>query len=208
MIGISKEDIAFLKELQHEMLTQGTVCQASPRFWVVQGTVKEYGIDSKYDCDGSTLVDIHDEWREVADNLNEAYTYLTEELDNVEDYKFELTDSDVINRYYHKNSEPENQEDEIIDECICDLEDAAEFINRINENEHFEVCHYKNVDKNYENTMFLTNRECKAHIKSNYYHYPKDAHSYAMTAWRAPEVSKLFDILDKINWSEVETLIL
>lgn len=36
MNKINKEDIEFLKELQNEMLTQDTICQADPRFWVVQ----------------------------------------------------------------------------------------------------------------------------------------------------------------------------
>ena len=46
-----------------------------------------------------------------------------------------------------------------------------------------------------QNTMFFTKRECQEHIKSNYYHYNKSVHTYAMTAWRSPQVEKLIDIL-------------
>ena len=53
MNKISKKDIEFLKELQHEMLTQDTVCQADPRFWVVQQKVRTYGIHEDYGIDGT-----------------------------------------------------------------------------------------------------------------------------------------------------------
>ena len=51
--------------------------------------------------------------------------------------------------------------------------------------------------------MFLTNKSCKEHIKANYYHYDEDAHSYAMTAWRSPEVTKLFKILQEVDWDKI-----
>lgn len=197
MLGINKKDIGFLKELQHELLTQDHVCQAAPRFWIVQGTVKEYNIDSRYGCDGETLVNTYDGWQEIAESLEEAYKYLTEEFEESEKYKFELI-SDSIEVY----------RDELEDntEFLYDLEDVVNFINSHYEDERYEVCCYRNVDKNYENTMFLTNRECKEHIKTNYYHYPKDAHSYAMTAWRSPEVEKVWNILEKINCDELMKL--
>ncbi|MER2001213.1 MAG: hypothetical protein ABS862_01220 [Carnobacterium inhibens] len=47
------------------------------------------------------------------------------------------------------------------------------------------------------NSMFLTKEEAKQHLKSNHYHYHKDAHTYAMTAWRAPKVERLLRILEE-----------
>jgi len=46
-----------------------------------------------------------------------------------------------------------------------------------------------------ENTMFLTKAEAKRHIELNHYHYTPEAHTYAMTAWRAPKVERLLKIL-------------
>ncbi len=44
---------------------------------------------------------------------------------------------------------------------------------------------------------------CKKHIDKNDYHYNKP-HTYAMTAWRSPEVEKLFSILeDEKLWNKV-----
>jgi hypothetical protein len=51
-----------------------------------------------------------------------------------------------------------------------------------------------------ENTMFLTKSEAKQHIKSNHYHYTDEAHTYAMTAWRAPKVERLLKILSEFDF--------
>ena len=58
---MTKEDAEFLKDLQHELNTQETDCQADPRFWVVNETKREWGFESGYaddimvcNCDGDT----------------------------------------------------------------------------------------------------------------------------------------------------------
>ena len=53
------------------------------------------------------------------------------------------------------------------------------------------------------NTMFLTKAEAKRHIELNHYHYSPKAHTYAMTAWRAPKVEKLLKILENFDWDSV-----
>jgi hypothetical protein len=52
--------------------------------------------------------------------------------------------------------------------------------------------------------MFLTKRECKEHIERNHYHYNDTVHTYAMTAWRSPQVEKLIKILQTENFGEVK----
>lgn len=51
-----------------------------------------------------------------------------------------------------------------------------------------------------ENTMFLTKAEAKRHIELNHYHYTEEAHTYAMTAWRAPKVEQLLKILSEFDF--------
>lgn len=51
-----------------------------------------------------------------------------------------------------------------------------------------------------QNTMFLTKEEAKRHIELNHYHYTKEAHTYAMTAWRAPKVERLLKILSEFDF--------
>lgn len=189
-LGITKDDIEFLKELQHEMLTQDHVSQAAPRFWVVRGTVREYGIQDGW-CDGES---IRIDCESCIDTMEEAYEHLIEYYSKIP-YKY-CKDKDIVSYY-------DDTREEWIE--LINLEDVCEFLKE-NGNDEAEIIGHREVEKIYENTMFLTNRECKAHIKANHYHYPKDAHSYAMTAWRAPEVARLWNILDKINWDEVEKL--
>jgi hypothetical protein len=54
------------------------------------------------------------------------------------------------------------------------------------------------------NTMFLTKAEAKKHIQLNHYHYSPKAHTYAMTAWRAPTIERLLKILENFEWDKIE----
>lgn len=46
-----------------------------------------------------------------------------------------------------------------------------------------------------EECMFLTDEEAKRHLKSNYYHYSKDAHTYVKHCWRAPDLKEFIQAL-------------
>lgn len=78
---MENQDIEFLKELQHEMLTQDKVGQASPRFWVVRHKVRTYGIDEDFDFDGTEV--IHGGER-LANNFKELYEYLRDNEEDLE----------------------------------------------------------------------------------------------------------------------------
>lgn len=62
---------------------------------------------------------------------------------------------------------------------------------------------YRDIDVVAENTLFLTLKECEKHIEHNSYHY-KNPHPYCMTAWRSPQVERLFSILEHTDWSLYE----
>lgn len=55
----------------------------------------------------------------------------------------------------------------------------------------------------YPNTMFLTEKAAATHLRQNDYHYDATAHTYAMTAWRSPEVEKLIKILQTVDFSNI-----
>ena len=59
----------------------------------------------------------------------------------------------------------------------------------------------RRVESNEDNTFFMTLRECREHIERNRHHYPADAHPYAMTAWRSPQVGRLWKILQEVDWA-------
>jgi hypothetical protein len=198
--NLSKEDYNFLIDLQNEMLTQDHVSQAAPRFWVVGGTRKvatapEYADGVQLICDTAIM----------ADGLAEAVEHFKERIeDNVED----LDDQIIIEKEdysfeSYKVLKIDKNRDVLYEQtCITEISeliDAMVDVNLIDDTE-YSIGYYYNEHYRYPNTMFLTNRSCKEHIVANHYHYSGDAHSYAMTAWRSPEVERLFNILDKINW--------
>lgn len=180
-----KEDIDFLKALQREMLTQDKVCQAAPRFWVVRGTVREYGIDYEY-SDGEVL---KIDFETTLETMQEVYDYLTEYY---KELQIQYTSNDTI-IYRNKEKEVELKDLYMIwDLFLEELGTEAKMIG------------YNSKNKIFENTMFLTLEGCKDHIKKNYYHYPEDAHPYAMTAWRSQEVERLWNIIEQTDWDSVD----
>ena len=56
----------------------------------------------------------------------------------------------------------------------------------------------------HENTMFLTKKGAKEHLEINYYHYSKRAHTFAMTAWRSPQVEQLMKILENCDFDSMK----
>ncbi len=46
-----------------------------------------------------------------------------------------------------------------------------------------------------EKGMFLTETDAKEHLRRNYYHYSKDAHTYVKHSWRAPELEEFLKAL-------------
>ena len=195
--NLTKEDFDFLLDLQNEMLTQDHVCQAAPRFWVVAtDTFEELGTEDSYDgvnlysYEGAEIV-CKGDMQSILEYVNENYS---EELENIT-----FTDK---GRFYHVEFGENDNRDE---DYIYDAEDLLMFLKKQDIlSDDYEFVYYRHVHHVYPNTMFLTNRSCKEHIKANHYHYNSDAHSYAMTAWRSPEVERLFEILDKINWQKVK----
>lgn len=183
---MNKEDIEFLKDLQHEMLTQDTVCQASPRFWVVMQTVRDYWVDDSvdgvciFDTDASENV-FEGELEDLAEWLKENFDVITKCECHFGDLEIECEDD---KEFYLMNVSE-----------IKDFFDEYDY-------KRYSICNYRDREEIAQDTMFLTLRECREHIERNKHHYTKP-HTYAMTAWRSPQVEKLYKILENTNWDEV-----
>lgn len=172
MRNLNYQDIEFLKNLQHEMLTQDKVCQASPRFWVVA----QYEQIPTSDDYSSTSILVSDDGYEFKGTLEE----IKEEL--LENY-YELDPSDF-------------------DDC-SNLTDVVSVLEEKDIEDIREV-YVREEHRILRNTFFLTMRECKEHIQRNHYHYNKTVHSYAMTAWRSPQVEQLYEILENVDFSQLK----
>ena len=211
---LTQEELDFLIELQHELNTQDTICQADPRFWVVAGTQKTY-VGEEY-SEGEELIGGESV---LAYDFEEAIKYFQEEViiaanEDSEDFEYILEEEPTrsfkswrilkIDKSCDKNDENYTEGDEILGEYnyIDNSEELVEALNDLEliEDDEYMVGNYRNEHHIYPDTMFLTNRSCKKHIELNHYHYDADVHSYAMTAWRSPEVEQLWNILQKVDW--------
>lgn len=187
---MQKEDIEFLNELKNEMLSQGETWQPDPHFWTVMQEVRDYNVpngeedgieiikDGEEVCEGD-LKSISEWLKEfLEENGIEINNYIYNEYRNFIDITFIEGNSYII-----KNAE----------DLISVLNDMGY--------DDYSFVTYKIREEIVTNTLFFTKKECENHIKANGYHYtnPKPC---AMTAWRSPQVKKLFDILKNTDWEE------
>lgn len=187
---MDKKDIEFLRELRNEMLTQETDYQAAPRFWVIMQEEKEYNISDDTgnifiasDYEGESLFEgvfCSDEFRkwfkEFVEKETESKVVITDESDlgfEFEDCEYYLTDIEEVEEF-------------LIDNCNVDLT----------------IGYYRMRNVIKEDTLFITKKEAEKHLKQNSHHYNNTAHTFAMTAWRSPQVERLLKILENTEWEK------
>lgn len=192
---ITKEDIEFLKNLQKEMNTQDTVGQADPRFWVIRGTRREYGIECGYEDGYEITSDDNSYDIDEFIKLVEENGYINEIMEQEDEkYIIQKDEFECISIYDHN--------EDLIDEF-----ELYDFISYLNDNAgtDFHLTNYRDMPCNYPDTFFLTNKAAQEALKTCSHHFSKDARTYAMTALYSPEVEKLWDILRRVDFSILET---
>lgn len=181
---MSKE-IQFLKDLQQELKTQDNDFQAAPRFWA--------------------LMDYR--WVETSPDEHERLSIVFPE--EYEDYVLDDLVSEIINYNpdcsycYTVDHDAIDDLREMVDDSVVDEGELLEWFQTNIDSEAYLV-YEKEEEFIVPNTMFLTKQEAKNHIKLNHYHYTRKVHTYAMTAWRAPKVEKLLNILEDFDWDSLE----
>jgi hypothetical protein len=146
-------------------------------------TVKDYWVNDN--IDGIAIYDINLSETVYEGELDKLVNWLKEEFDIITKCKqdrgfLEITCEDG-NKY-----------------IISSISDIEIFFDEYASGD-YSLCYYRIRSEIVPDTMFLTLRECKEHIKLNSHHYNKP-HSYAMTAWRSPQVARLYEILEKTDW--------
>ena len=171
-----KDVLEFLSDLQQELKTQEIDSQAAPRFWVVRQYEKQ--VTHSDFSDGQLVVIFDGDYVEFDDehDMNDFIEFMKE--NHEEEWNYIETHNSFKNM------------SDIIE--ILELENFESLT--------FTIYDYKKVAVIKENTMFLTKQEAKEHIEANYYHYNKSAHTYAMTAWRAPKVERLLKLLETFDF--------
>jgi hypothetical protein len=168
-IEISKEDLEFLKDLQHELNTQDNDETADPLYWGVLEEKEEYVPEG---CGEPRISHDDGSW-----TLEEAVESVNE----------------VINEY------DQDTQDALKEVWKDDAEDVCNFMRETLKWDFCDVYYVEKVDRisNYSGA-FLTKRACKQHIEKNHYHYD-NPRTYAMCAYRNYELERLLKILKTIK---------
>lgn len=183
---MKKEDIEFLKELQQALLEGDHDHQASPRYWTIKDYRKVHG-NSEYD------------------NCETVYVYNNGdvvEFDTVDDLKESLRD-DIEG--YEADELSLDELEQLLDNPDTAFDELWEFATlHMPNKEYYQEFEMKEEGFLVPNTMFLTKEEAQKHLERNHYHYTSKAHTYAMTAWRSPQVERLMGILENTDWNTVQ----
>lgn len=195
--SINVDDLGFLEQLQHELNTQPHLCQADPRFWVI----RDYYYREAAESDEIDAVELFEDGEGETMSLEEAVMRAyKDELDFggedharewLEDNWLELDESGNVKGRYATISDItfrnviENYAKHNMLDCV------------------FLTKYWKIV----ADTMFLTLREAEDHLETNYYHYTNEARTYAMTAWRSPDVAQLIKLLHEVDFNELSELV-
>ncbi len=176
-------DIQFLKDLQEELKTQPNDGNAAPNFWGLMDYKWIPTADGFQDRTSIYLPRCGEAWEPTA-----LY-------DDFVDGEIEVSDEALEDLH---STDASNDED-FLAWINCFYDDEAYIV--YEKKESFIV----------PDRMFITKAEAQQHIKMNHYHYTKDvaiytdeAHTYAMTAWRAPKVERLLNILMSFDWELVQ----
>ena len=179
---LTHEDIVFLADLRHELLTQPTDGNCDPRFWTVNQkyVIEDVQPDS---ADGWKVLDTYNEHCEVG-KPNDLPSVIAKLCDRENGYGEQI------------------EWPEALAECSCAEELVCE-ANAQLEDEQFMVAYYRERYAPCQDTLFLTKRACHEHIHK-YGHNYNSPRTYVMTAVRSPEYARLLEILKRVDWAALE----
>lgn len=178
---MKKEDIEFLRELQHELNTQETDGQASPRYWGIEETreyVCEEGIGTPY-----------------------VYSYVGEGKYCLKDYVEKINEE--VKELSKEHHIFEEAWDSIDKDDVNEVVDFANDYLRKPYKYDYIVWIDTWLEVSEQTGCFLTKRAAKQYLENNYYHH-NNGHTYAMTAWRNPEFERLLNILQTMNINDIK----
>lgn len=197
---LNNNDIEFLKALQKERNTQDNCCTADVRTWVIkdrkdlQANEDSYDYTVLYDpnrCQALSTEDIYNELVEYMEQINDI-----EVCDVVYNPKedrliFEYDGYRGATVYGTKDGE---------DSIYVD-DNALEFIQEYLYGEDVQICY---MQKNWVHEFcFLTQKAAENYLKRKGHNHHSDAHTYCICTYCDPEIAKLMEILERVDWDKV-----
>lgn len=179
-----KDDILFLNELQNELNTQENDGQAAPIFWSIMD----------YKCVPTS-----------EDHSDNVILYDQECCSTIEinDYVEDIIDFEG-DRHLEFDSEQRNELSER--HRFNDPQEVFEWIEENDDDSRYYPVYQQELSFIAYNTCFFTKNEAKQHLEGNKHHYSDKAHTFAMTAWRAPKMERLMKILESFDWDSVKQI--
>ncbi len=191
---INNDDIDFLRNLGAEMNTQEHDSQADPRFWVI----REYREDAVWEEQASEYAVTHDgESVDLAEAIKEQY-----EETALSNYRYNDFSAFMPQRFgfYAYVRDEDGKLDVRIE--VNDSSAAAEWL--CSEDESYDLVPIDKVAHIVHNTFFITKAEAKRYIEHQRHNLAIKPHTYGMTALRSREVSRLWEILQNVDWERVK----
>ena len=203
LVDIREEDLLFLQKLQHVMRTQDTCCQAAPRYWTIMDTEQVYNVTA-FDADESYLTYCGNIVAKSLDEIKKFILDMRKDILKKEGYdELEITEITAPIRHLNVYMADSEYEEEM---RIDDAEDAAVFLNDTFESENYDVIYAKKVQKPAKGPLFMTKAAAEEYLQKYGYNHSKDAHPYAMTAYRSPEIERLWKIVEETSWKQEEKI--
>lgn len=180
-------DVTFLMALQKELNTQSSMNQAHPVYWTIAQTRE--AISDQYNYDDVIAVD--QDGCVIARNLKE----LAEFLDNREI-------PEVTSCAYFNNACNIHFRDGAVEEAYS-IDSALDLLQE-HDIDQLELRYVRREQEIAKDCLFLTHRACEEHLRNYGYNYEKDAHAFAMTAFRSPEYEQLIRLIRSVDWSKLQ----
>lgn len=196
-------DIDFLADLQSEMNTQPTLATGDPRYWVIM----DYDFRTAAPDESPTHV------LEVTDD-GEYARYTVDELVRIA-YETALeNDGSAAASEWLDDMGIER----IIDPHTGDyalhrgwgfrgMDRLREVCADYFEPRYSEWVYQVKYSRIVPGTLFLTLSAAKTHLKENRHHYDGAAYTYAMKAYRSPQVERLYEVLRELDLRALRCLL-
>lgn len=182
---MKNEDLDFLINLQKELLEQNDkykLYQADP----IYVGIKDYQFEVRPE-------DLAEEKHVIYSGESEydmgefiEYLFNDYELKDINTPKDEIIDS-------LRDCDTTDNLREVIDKYFSDIDSSD-----------YDIYYVEKVGHLAENCCFITWADAVEHLKYNKHHYSADAHPYAMTAFRSPQLERLLEIVKTTEWEMIK----
>lgn len=198
--NLSKEDIGFLTKLQKERNTQDNCGTADVRTWVIkdrkdlQANEDSYDYTVLYDpnnCRALSTEDIYNELVEYMEQINDI---------EVCDVMYNPKEDRLIFEYDgYRGATVYGTKDG--NDAIYVDDNALEFIQEYLYGDDVQICY---MQKNWVYEFcFLTQKAAEDYLRRKGHNHHPDAHTYCICTYCDPEIERLMEILERVDWDKV-----